>query len=444
MQQQVLIRDPAVLWREDADRDGPALVIDLEGALLGSHLVQEAFFADAAGCLARGFDALLNRQGVFFKRSLAEAKIDYAHLPYDADILNIALAARAQGRKIYISTRGYPHHAAAIASHLGFDGVVASDELVTAGRGAGHPDYIGHGQAPKKDLRHVSWRTWLQALRVYQYAKNTLVFVPALTSHQINLTALGQVLLAFLAFSACASGGYLLNDLLDLTADRHHPNKRYRPAASGALPISAALIAIPVLWAAALGAGLFISGMFVAILGAYLAITVAYSLYLKKKMLVDIVTLAGLYIIRIVGGAVAIGVYISEWLMIFALFIFTSLALIKRYSELAMREEAGLSSPANRDYRISDRQILAAMAAAAGMNAITVFSLYLSSPTVTQMYERPWMLWLLNPLLLYWIGRALMLAHRRAMPDDPIVYTFKDNASRTAVLAMMCVVLAAI
>ena len=124
--------------------------------------------------------------------------------------------------------------------------------------------------------------------------------------------------------------------------------------------------------------------------------------------------------------------------------MFTSLALIKRYSELTMRQGLGLPSPANRDYRISDLQIIAAMAAASGMNAITVFSLYVSSPIVAQMYSRPWMLWLLNPLLLYWIGRALMLAHRQEMPDDPIVYTFKDNASRIIVLAMMCVVLAAI
>jgi 4-hydroxybenzoate polyprenyltransferase len=238
------------------------------------------------------------------------------------------------------------------------------------------------------------------------------VFVPALTSHQINLASLGSAFLAFLALSACASSAYLLNDLFDLAADRQHPTKRHRAIASGDLPISSALIAIPLLWIVSAAVGLCISGAFVAVLGAYLAATIAYSLYLKKKMLVDIVTLAGLYTIRIVGGAVAIGVYISEWLMIFSLFIFTSLALIKRYSELAMRQGSGLSNPANRDYRISDLQIVGAMAAASGMNAITVFSLYVSSPTVAQMYSRPWMLWLLNPLLLYWISRALMLAHR--------------------------------
>ena len=488
MEQQIWVQDHAVPPAKVAKAESRALVIDLEGALLRSSLVQEALFADAAASLACLYDAVVSGSGKggFLDQVLTEAEIDYAHLPYEPEVLNIALAARARGRKIYIAARRYPHHAAAIASHLGFDGVVALAELAAAtqtsdtaapgpGFDAGNFDYIGNGRAPEsvwraafttyvvggsdqlsKQLellnpslkqiggRDFSWRTWLNALRVHQYAKNTLVFVPALTSHQMNLASLGEALLAFLAFSACASSGYLLNDLFDLAADRQHPNKRYRAIASGALPIPMALIAIPVLWIASAVAGLFISSVFVAVLGAYLAITIAYSLYLKKKMLVDIVTLAGLYTVRIVGGAVAIGVYISEWLMIFSLFIFTSLALIKRYSELAMRQEAGLANPANRDYRISDLQIVAAMAAASGMNAITVFSLYVSSPTVAQMYGRPWMLWLLNPLLLYWIGRALMLAHRQAMPDDPIVYTFKDNASRIVVVAMMCIVLAAI
>lgn len=463
-----------------------ALVIDLEGALLRSNLVEEALFSDAARSLACLHNAVLSGRGSFLQQALTAAEIDYAHLPYEPDVLNLGLAARADGRKIYIAAARYSDHAIAIASHLGFDGVVTLDELAAAVRtgataapasvfDAGNFDYIGNGRAPesvwraafttyvvggsdqlsrrlelvnpslkKIGGRDVSWRTWLNALRVHQYAKNTLVFVPALTSHQMNLASLGSALLAFLAFSACASSAYLLNDLFDLAADRQHPSKRHRALASGALPISMALIATAVLWIASAVAGLSISSVFVAVLGAYLATTIVYSLYLKKKMLVDIMTLAGLYTVRIVGGAVAIGVYLSEWLMIFSLFVFTSLALIKRYSELAMRQGAGLSNPANRDYKISDLQIVAAMAAASGMNAITVFSLYLSSPIVGQMYSRPWMLWMLNPLLLYWIGRALMMAHRQAMPDDPIVYTFKDNASRIIVLAMMCIVLAAI
>ena len=163
-----------------------------------------------------------------------------------------------------------------------------------------------------------------------------------------------------------------------------------------------------------------------------------------RSLLIDLERAWDPYITRVVGGGIAIGVYRSKWLRILAPSIFTSLALIKRYSELMVRQGAGLATPADRDYGISDLQIAAAMAVATGMSAITVFSLYLSSPTVAQLYSRPWMSWLLNPLLLCWIGRALMLAHRQAMPDNSIVCAFKDNAGRIVVLAMICIVLAAI
>ena len=296
----------------------------------------------------------------------------------------------------------------------------------------------------ERSRSRASLKIWAKALRVYQYAKNTLVFVPALTAHQMNFATLGSALLAFLAFSACASGAYLMNDLLDLAADRQHPTKRHRALAAGELPISSALMAIPALWAFAVGASLCISTAFLGVLAVYLATTIAYSLVLKRKMLVDVVTLAGLYSLRIGAGAVAAGVMLSEWLMIFSLFVFTSLALIKRFSELSMREGAGLSDPSNRDYRITDLHIIAAMAAASAMNAVTVFALYLSSSAVTPLYSRPWLLWLLAPLLLYWFGRALMIAHRREMPDDPIIYAFRDGASRTTVAAMICIMLAAI
>lgn len=416
-----------------------ALVIDLEGALLRSDLAYEALFADVGRSFARLRAARFpNRPAL--ARVLARAEIDYAHLPYDGEVLNRALAARARGAKIYLAAGRFERYAAAIAAHLGFDGVVAD-----AGALPFESSLVDHIRGQN---RRADWRTlvgtWLRALRVYQYAKNTLVFVPLVTAHQISLAALGDALLAFLAFSACASGAYLMNDLLDLAADRHHPTKRHRALAAGELPIASALIAIPALWLVAVAASLCISGLFLAVLGAYLATTIAYSLVLKKKMLLDVVTLAGLYTLRIIAGAVGVGVVLSEWLLMFSLFVFTSLALIKRFSELTMRQGAGLADPANRDYRVGDLQVIAAMAAASGMNAVIVFSLYVSSSAVTTLYSRPWMLWLMNPLLLYWFGRALMMAHRREMPDDPILYTFRDNASRITVAAMICIMLAAI
>lgn len=417
------------------------LVIDLEGALLRSELLMEALFSAPARMLAR-FGAGGRAGMAALTDILARAELDYAQLPYDADVLNQALAARARGARIYLAAGRFADHAAGIAAHLGFDGVVAPADLAAG-------DHLPFDRAAIERIEHrsrgrASLKTWTKALRVYQYAKNTLVFVPVITAHQLNIATLGTTLLAFLAFSACASGAYLMNDLLDLAADRQHPTKRHRALATGDLPISSALLAIPGLWLFAVAASLCISLTFLGVLAAYLATTIAYSLVLKRKMLVDVVTLAGLYSLRIGAGAVAAGVVLSEWLMVFSLFVFTSLALIKRFSELSMRQGEGLADPSNRDYRISDLHIIAAMAAASAMNAVTVFALYVSSSAVTPLYSRPWMLWLLAPLLLYWFGRALMIAHRREMPDDPIIYAFRDGASRTTVAAMVCIMLAAI
>lgn len=437
------------VWQYDRSEAAPQatpapariLVIDLEGALLRSELLMEALFSSPARMLAR-FGAHGRPGMAALTDVLARAKIDYTHLPYDADVLNRALAARARGAKIFLVAGRFAGQAAGISAHLGFDGVVTPADLASGDNLPFDRAAIERIDPCSRD--RASLGTWAKALRIYQYAKNTLVFVPVLTAHQVNVATLGATLLAFLAFSACASGAYLMNDLLDLAADRRHPTKRHRALAAGDLRISSALLAIPALWLFALAASLCISATFLGVLVAYLVTTIAYSLVLKRKMLVDVVTLAGLYCLRIVAGAVAAGVTLSEWLMVFSLFVFTSLALIKRFSELSMREGAGLSDPSNRDYRISDLHIIAAMAAASAMNAVTVFALYVSSSAVTPLYSRPWMLWLLAPLLLYWFGRALMIAHRREMPDDPIIYAFRDSASRTTVAAMVCIMLAAI
>ncbi|QOZ50018.1 UbiA family prenyltransferase [Bradyrhizobium sp. CCBAU 53338] len=441
MEQPAWQHDRSEAAPESVPVPGRTLVIDLEGALLRSELLMEALFSSPARMLAR-FGAGGRAGMAALTDILARAELDYAHLPYDADVLNRALAARARGAKIFLVAGRFAGHAAGIAAHLGFDGVVTPAALAN---GVNLPfDREPIERIESRRESGAGLKTWAKALRLYQYAKNTLLFVPAITAHQMTLATLGITLLAFLAFSACASGAYLMNDLLDLAADRQHPTKRHRALASGDLRISSALLAIPALWGFALVASLCISPLFLGVLAAYLATTIAYSLVLKRKMLVDVVTLAGLYSLRIVAGGVAAGVMLSEWLMVFSLFVFTSLALIKRFSELSMRQGEGLSDPSNRDYRISDLHIIAAMAAASAMNAVTVFTLYVSSSAVTPLYSRPWMLWLLAPLLLYWFGRALMIAHRREMPDDPIIYAFRDSASRTTVAAMVCIMLAAI
>jgi 4-hydroxybenzoate polyprenyltransferase len=285
---------------------------------------------------------------------------------------------------------------------------------------------------------------WVSALRVHQWAKNALVLVPLLTSHQFSWANSLNATLAFAAFSLCASAVYLLNDLVDLEADQAHPTKRFRAIASGQLAAGMAAAAIPFLLLVAVTIAMTVSPAFAGILAAYFLLTSAYTFYLKRLVIVDIVILASLYTTRIVAGAIAIDVSLSEWLLIFSIFMFTSLALIKRYAELSIREQASLPDAANRDYGIGDMQIVAALAAASGMNAITIMSLYLSSPAVLALYHRPALLWLLDPLLIYWIARALMLAHRRQMNHDPVVFALSDGPSRVSGLLMVIVVLAAI
>jgi 4-hydroxybenzoate polyprenyltransferase len=275
-------------------------------------------------------------------------------------------------------------------------------------------------------------RAWIKLLRVHQWAKNALVFVPLVTARRFDLLAFGEAIAAFLAFSLAASAIYILNDLVDLDADRKHPSKKRRPFAAGTVPITRAIVLIPALLVVGLSAALAIAPALAAVLFVYLSLTTAYTFVLKRKMLVDVLALASLYTIRVVAGAVAISVAMSEWLLAFSMFIFTALALIKRYVELAARIDKDLSDPVNRNYRKSDLDIVAALAAAAGFNAVTVFALYISSDAVRPLYRYPQALWLICPILMYWLGRALLMAHRRFMDDDPIVFALQDWNSYVA------------
>jgi 4-hydroxybenzoate polyprenyltransferase len=431
------------------------LVIELD-AILSAGTKYEAFTNAVAKLLTSPYETLASLFGGSLKTTPNSlCGIDYATLPYSATVVGLTLRARAQGRKVYVTAGGEPARAAGVAEHFGFDGILnLADGRATATHPGGQivelgPQDFEHVSKPfvaqaEQTARQPAYRRWLNALRVHQYAKNALVFVPVLTSHHLDLASLINASLAFLAFSACASSAYLLNDLVDLEADRRHPTKCRRAIASGELSIAPAIAAIPILILFSLLLASAISPAFVATLSGYLAVTIIYSLFLKRMMLVDIIALAGLYTIRILGGAIAIDVQLSEWLFIFSLFVFSSLALTKRYGELAMRQSRELSDPTGRDYKISDMTVIGALAAASGINAITIFSLFVASPAVAAAYSRPWMLWLLNPLLLYWISRALMMAHRRQMQDDPIIYTLKDAPSRLTVVAMTFVVLAAI
>jgi 4-hydroxybenzoate polyprenyltransferase len=268
-----------------------------------------------------------------------------------------------------------------------------------------------------------------RAMRPYQWSKNALVGVPLVASHQINPQTLILVAQAFVAFSLCASCVYLLNDIVDLPADRLHPTKRARPFASGELPIVYGLVAAPLLLIAAFAVAAAVSWSFMAVLAGYLGATTAYTFWLKRKLMIDTVTLAGLYALRVFAGAVAIRVGASEWIIAFSMFIFLSLALLKRYSELAMLFDRQLPDPINRNYKVADLPAILSLAGAAGYCSVVVITLYVSSDAVKSLYAHPRYLWLVCPLLLYWVSRALMLCHRRLMHDDPIVFALRDRVS---------------
>jgi 4-hydroxybenzoate polyprenyltransferase len=289
-----------------------------------------------------------------------------------------------------------------------------------------------------------SWRTWARLLRVHQYTKNLLLLVPLLASHQLTAENLIELGIAFLSFCLCASSVYIINDLVDLQADRAHPTKRHRPLAEGRIQLIHALLAAPLLLIASFILATGVSPAFFAVLLGYFVLTTAYSFYLKRKMLIDVVTLAMLYTVRIIAGAIAIGVHVSPWLLTFAIFIFLALALIKRYAELATRLDLQLSEPSNRNYKFEDLGVVAAFAAAAGYNSVTVFALYISSPDVNVLYQRPQMLWFVCPVLIYWTSRLVMIAHRRSMTEDPIVFAMTDRNSLLSLLIAGLAVVAAV
>jgi 4-hydroxybenzoate polyprenyltransferase len=278
---------------------------------------------------------------------------------------------------------------------------------------------------------------FLRALRVHQWSKNALLFLPILAAHHLgDRPALLRVALGFLSFGLVASSVYVLNDILDVESDRSHPRKRLRPFASGALRLGAGFALVPGLLAAGAGVALLLPPTFGVSLTAYWFTTLAYSLRFKRVVVLDVLVLAGLYTIRIYAGAFAAGVPVSEWLASFALFFFLSLAILKRASELAKVTEV----VRGRGYRPDDRVPVSAMGVASGYVSVLVLALYVTSQDVRRLYTHPAWLWMLCVLVLYWISRMWLLAWRGEVDDDPVVFAIRDPTS-WAVAALAAVVI---
>jgi len=293
-------------------------------------------------------------------------------------------------------------------------------------------------QSPER--RGGGWRTYARSIRVHQWAKNLLVFMPLITAGLVlHPDALGRLFLVFLAFNCVASGGYLVNDLRDLEADRRHPTKRNRPLASGAMPLSHGYIGAFVLTIGGLALAVYIKPLVGLMLLGYLVLTLTYSFALKKVIVVDAVTLAALYAMRVFAGAAAIEVHPSPWLLAFCTFLFFSLALVKRCTELIIVADAQQLEAHGRDYRVLDAPYLQSMGIASGYIAVLVIALYLDSESALSQYRNPQFLWAMCPLFLYWVSRLWIKTGRHEMHDDPLVYSFKDRTSWIFFISVACV-----
>ena len=286
--------------------------------------------------------------------------------------------------------------------------------------------------------RHSRLPAWLLALRPQHWVKNVLVIVPLAAAHQLgDLTLLARVAMAFAAFSLCASGQYVLNDLFDLEADRTHPSKRNRPLASGEMTRTAAYAVIAVMWLASGLIAVRLGAAFAGVLAAYVVLMIAYSLRLKHVVLLDAVLLAAGYSARVAAGAVAVSILPSTWLIAFCLFLFYSLALIKRYAELTHNRDRQGPSAHARGYEAVDLPVVAIFGIASGYLAVLVLALYLTSGrTPSALYSQPMFIGLTAVLLLYWISYLWLVANRGQMPEDPVLFALRDSRSWVLVLLM--------
>lgn len=471
-------------------RDGNvALCVDLDGTLLRSDVLYESVLALLSKNPLYLFllPLWLLRGKAALKHEIASrVELDAATLPYDERLVEMLRATPVRPRVLCTATNG--KYATSIAEHLGvFDLVMASDEslnlsgkrkadLLVERFGERAFDYAGNEDCDIKvwERARAAWvvnapaslaqraarisrldhhlpasrgglKTWVKAIRVHQWLKNLLVFVPLLASHRfLEIGAVVPALIAFLAFGLCASGVYVLNDLLDLPSDRAHPRKRRRPFAAGSLPLIQGLFAAPLLTLAGFALAAWVGWAFAGVLLGYYAMTLAYSLRLKRVVMVDVVLLAGLYTIRIIGGAVAIGAGLSFWLLAFSMFLFLSLAMLKRYTELAAMLANGQNKASGRGYTVDDLPLIQSLGGSSGYCAVLVFALYINSPESLELYRRPQLLWLICPLLLYWISRVWVKAHRGLMDDDPVVFAVTDRMSQVVIALCGLMILGAI
>lgn len=461
----------------------PPMVVDLDGTLIYSDLLWESLllFLRQQFWHAWLLPLWLLKGKAGFKQALAaRVTLNPATLPYDQGLLRELAQLRTQGRQIVLATGAERRFAEAVAAHTGlFDRVLATENginLTSSNKavalcrlfGERNFDYVGNARADlavwavcrqayavtatpfelgdgRQTAAMGSRRKSIQlalfkAIRPRQWLKNLLVFVPMVAAHALTGTHIVQSIIAFIAFSLCASSAYLLNDALDAHDDRLHPTKRRRPIADGSLPLSVAMLTSPLLALVSLVWCASTNLLLAAMVLSYFLCTLAYSLLLKRLLMIDIVALAILYTLRILGGSAATGIEPSFWLLAFSFFIFLSLALLKRYSELFNLHRQGKDKTSGRGYTTADKTPISMMGVNSAFLSVLIFMLYFNSQTVRIMYRHPHLLLAIVPLLVFWLGRIWTLAFRGEVNEDPVLYVSKDKVS--LIVLGLCLLLA--
>ncbi len=459
----------------------------MDGTLVHTDMLFEAYVKLLKKRPWVAFETLLwLKQGrAYLKRQISQDVTFLPNvLPYNKELVAWLQAERAKGRQLYLATASDSLLAEIVAEHLGiFDRIIASNgQKNLSGKdkaaalvevcGEKQFDYAGNSRAdlpvwvkarraivvnarqqliqevtriapvervfPRKYPLTVP--VFLKAIRVRQWVKNLLLFVPLLTAHQLaDEQLLWQALLGFLAFSLTASGVYLFNDLMDLEADRQHPLKKYRPLAVGQLTIPAAAVSMAGLLMVSVVLSAFLAPWFYAVLGTYIIINLGYCLYFKQTTFVDVVILSFFYVLRLVAGSVATGVPISHWLLSFAALVFISLALVKRTSELINLAQQNKSKAVGRGYSNHDHKLLIRVGTLTGYLSLVVLSFYITSPKVVQLYSHPYILWFLIPLFFLWITHVWNLTRRGKVHEDPTIFALQDAPSYLIAVSALAV-----
>ena len=467
-----------------------ASVWDLDGTLLSTDVFAESVMRIALRCPWRLFAMpwWLLKSRAYCKGRVAEVAAGlWNDWPVREVVLKRIIASREAGDMVVLATGAHERVATAVARHVGlFDAVLAStdtinlkgsrkltaiqtlleqsqctgfsyagdccadlpiwaeaDQRIAVAPAAGVLRALSVADRPFEVLesRGNLSSAMFKALRPHQWAKNLLLFVPLVAAHRFDLSTVINTCLAFAAFCMVASAVYVLNDLSDLESDRRHPIKHRRPFASGRVSITMGILLVGLLLVGGVTiAQVLLTPTFVAVLIGYFASNILYSAYLKRRPIIDVLMLALMYVLRIEAGGIAGPIPLSQWLLAFALFIFTSLALAKRYAELRRIQESGGDVAAGRGYVVADCELLLAGGMASGYVAVLVLVLYMNSEQMRAVYGESRLLWVLCPLIMYWITRVWLIARRGGLNEDPLIFAFKDKASLAISVACAAVV----